>query len=114
MTSHSTFDAAIDAALASIPDELWAEIDNVGVTVEQEAPGQPHLYGLYHGVPLTKRSILASGGLPDTITIFRLPILRDFGHDPRQLQQQIRITVLHEIGHYFGISEARLRELGYG
>lgn len=108
------FDRVVDAALASIPDELWAEVNNVEVFVEDEAPDQPHLYGLYHGVPLTQRSVWAVGMQPDGITIYRLPLTRDFGRDLAALQHQIRITVLHEIGHYFGIGEQRLRDLGYG
>ncbi|MCB0877411.1 MAG: metallopeptidase family protein [Thermoleophilia bacterium] len=112
MDEHE-FRARVDAALHSIPDELWNEIDNVEIVVDDEAPGRPHLYGLYHGVPLTERSVWSSGGMPDSITIYRLPIVRDFGHDPALLERQIRITVLHEIGHYFGIDEDRLRALGY-
>lgn len=114
MITNEEFERVVDDALRSIPDELWTEIDNVEVFVEDQAPGQPHLYGLYHGIPLTRRSVFSGGQLPDGITIYRRPIVRDFGHDRAALQQQIRITVLHEIGHYFGISEQRLRELGYG
>lgn len=113
MDEHE-FRTHVDAALRSIPDELWNEIDNVEIIVADEAPGQPHLYGRYHGVPLTRRSVWSPGSLPDSITIFRRPIVRDFGRDPRELERQIHVTVLHEIGHYFGIDEARLRELGYG
>ena len=112
MDEHQ-FRARVDAALRSIPDELWREVDNVEIIVEEEAPGRPHLYGLYHGVPLTRRSVWSPGGVPDSITIYRRPIIRDFGADPALLERQIRITVLHEIGHYFGIGEERLRELGY-
>jgi predicted Zn-dependent protease with MMP-like domain len=113
MDDHQ-FRTHVDAALRSIPDDLWDEIDNVEIIVEDEAPGQPHLYGLYHGVPLTRRSVWSAGGPPDSITIFRRPIVRDFGGDPHELQRQIHRTVLHEIGHYFGIGEQRLRDLGYG
>jgi predicted Zn-dependent protease with MMP-like domain len=114
MLSSQAFDAAVDAALAEIPDDLWAEVDNVDISVEDEAPGEPHLYGRYHGVPLTDRSVFATTGAPDGIVIYRAPLLRDHGHDRAQLQRQIRITVLHEVGHYFGLDERRLAELGYG
>ncbi len=113
MIGNEEFERVVDAALRSIPDELWAKVDNVEVFVEDEAPGDPHLYGLYHGVPLTERSVFGPGTMPDGITIYRRPIIRDFGNDPVELERQIRVTVLHEIGHYFGLDEQRLHELGY-
>jgi predicted Zn-dependent protease with MMP-like domain len=111
--NREEFDRAVRQALNTIPEDLWKEINNVQIVVEDEAPGQPHLYGLYHGIPLTKRSVWQGGALPDQITIYRKPITRDFGHNAAQLENQIRITVLHEVGHYFGIGEDRLHELGY-
>jgi predicted Zn-dependent protease with MMP-like domain len=114
MISNEQFDAVVDAALRSIPDELWAEVDNLEVFVEDQAPGEPHLYGLYTGVPRTERTVFSPGEGPGGVTIYRQPLIRDYGSRPERLQEQIRITVLHEIGHYFGMSEERLRELGYG
>ena len=106
-----TFDDHVKAALDSLPPRLAAALDNVAVVVEDEHPDDPDLFGLYEGVPLPERGDMA-GALPDRITIFRLPLEDEFA-DPRELEHEIRITVLHELGHYFGLDEDRLAELGY-
>jgi predicted Zn-dependent protease with MMP-like domain len=84
----------------------------VAVVVEDENPEDPDLFGLYHGVPLPERGSGYSGALPDKISIYRLPLEDEF-EDPAELEAEIRITVLHELAHYFGIDEDRLAELGY-
>jgi len=106
------FEDEVRRALDELPPELGKGLRNVAVLIEDERPGEPALFGLYEGVPLPKRR---SGEpvTPDTITIFRRPLER-FCHDPDELKEQIRVTVLHELAHYFGIEEERLRELGYG
>lgn len=106
-----TFDDHVKAALDSLPPHLAAALDNVAVVVEDEHPDDPDLFGLYEGIPLPERGDMA-GALPDRITIFRLPLEEEFG-DPGELEREIRITVLHELGHYFGLDEDRLAELGY-
>ena len=106
-----TFDDHVKAALDSLPPRLAAALDNVAVVVEDEHPDDPDLFGLYEGVPLPERGDMA-GALPDRITIFRLPLEDEFA-DPQELEREIRITVLHELGHYFGLDEDRLAELGY-
>lgn len=99
------------AALDSLPAELARALRNVAVVVEDEHPDDPDLFGLYEGVPLPERGDEA-GQLPDRITIFRLPLEDEFP-DPADLEREIRITVLHELGHLFGLDEDRLAELGY-
>jgi predicted Zn-dependent protease with MMP-like domain len=106
-----TFDDHVRAALDELPPHLAAALENVAVVVEDEHPDDPDLLGLYHGVPLTERGDMA-GMPPDTISIYRLPLEESFP-DPDELQEEIRITVLHELAHYFGLDEDRLAELGY-
>ena len=106
-----TFDDHVRAALDSLPPELARALRNVAVVVEDENPDDPDLFGLYEGVPLPERGDEA-GSLPDRIAIYRRPLGDEFP-DPRDLQREIRITVLHELGHYFGLDEDRLAELGY-
>jgi predicted Zn-dependent protease with MMP-like domain len=106
-----TFDDHVRAALDALPPEIAAALHNVAVVVEEEHADDPDLFGLYEGVPLTERGDDA-GALPDKITIYRRPLLEEFP-DPRELEREIRITVLHELGHYFGLDEDRLAELGY-
>jgi predicted Zn-dependent protease with MMP-like domain len=106
-----TFDDHVRAALDALPPEIAAALRNVAVVVEEEHPEDPDLFGLYEGVPLPERGDDA-GALPDKITIFRRPLQEEFP-DPRELEREIRITVLHELGHYFGLDEDRLAELGY-
>ncbi len=109
------FEELVGYALDMIPDELAKMIANVVVLIEDDSPpDSPTLLGLYRGIPLTERgSATYSGFLPDSITIYRRPIL-SICHSYEQVIRQVRITVAHEVGHYFGIEEDRLHDLGYG
>jgi predicted Zn-dependent protease with MMP-like domain len=107
------FDELVSQALDTLPPELAGLMNNVAVFVEDQKPGRPGLLGLYEGVPLTKRGHYYSGHLPDRITIYRKPIQRRCSSQ-EQVVEQVRITVVHEVGHHFGIPESRLHELGYG
>lgn len=106
-----SFDDHVRAALDGLPAEIAAALDNVAVVVEREHPDDPDLYGLFDGVPLTEGPP-APGQLPSRITIYRRPLEEDFD-EPTELEHEIRVTVLHELGHYFGLDEGRLAELGY-
>ena len=106
-----TFEDHVRAALDELPPHIAKALENVAVVVEDENPEEPDLLGLYHGVPLPERGDMA-GSLPDTISIYRIPLEESFP-DPDELREEIRITVLHELGHYFGLDEDRLEELGY-
>ena len=106
-----TFGDHVRAALDELPPHLAAALTNVAVVVEDENPDDPDLLGLYHGVPLPERGDMA-GMPPDTISIYRIPLEESFP-DPNELRDEIRITVLHELAHYFGLDEDRLAELGY-
>ena len=106
-----TFDDHVRAALDELPPKLAAALTNVAVVVEDENPEDPDLFGLYHGVPLPERGDMA-GSLPDKTSIYRIPLEESF-EDPEELRGEIRITVLHELAHYFGLDEDRIAELGY-
>lgn len=97
-----------------IPPKLAARVVNVAVLVKDEPPpGNSNLLGLYEGIPLTMRgSTSYAGVLPDSVTIFRGPICR-MCDTPEQVIKEVRITVIHEFGHYFGMDDDRLHELGY-
>ncbi len=105
------FDRLVDDALDGLPEDLRGLMSNVAVVVEDEpAPGQ-RLLGLYQGVPLTRRGAYYGNVLPDKITIYRGPLERIYGHDPRLLATQVKRVVLHEVAHHFGISDERLVEI---
>ena len=106
-----TFDDHVRAALDELPPEMAVALTNVAVVIEDENPDDPDLFGLYHGVPLPERGDMA-GVPPDKISIYRLPLEETFP-DADDLREEIRITVLHELGHYFGLDEDRIAELGY-
>jgi predicted Zn-dependent protease with MMP-like domain len=106
-----TFEDHVRAALDELPPNIADALRNVAVVVEEENPEDPDLFGLYHGVPLPERGDVA-GTLPDKISIYRIPLEESFP-DPEELHEEIRITVLHELGHYFGLDEDRIAELGY-
>ena len=110
----SEFEEHVRRAVDSLPDELRRAMENVAIVVEEENAEDSDVFGLYTGVPLTERGSGYAGSLPDTIEIYRRPLEEEFGDDPSLLEEEIRITVLHEIAHHFGIDEDRLEELGYG
>jgi predicted Zn-dependent protease with MMP-like domain len=107
------FEEHVRRALDSLPAELRQAMSNVEIVVCPENPDDPDLFGLYTGIPLTERDSGYAGVLPDKIEIYRLPLEEEFGDDPAVLEEEIRITVLHELGHHFGIDEDRLDELGW-
>ena len=97
-----TFEEHVRRALDALPPELARGLDNVAVVVEDERRGDPDVYGYFEG----------GGYLPAKVTIYRRPLEEDYA-DPRELEREIRVTVLHELAHYFGLDEDRLEELGY-
>jgi predicted Zn-dependent protease with MMP-like domain len=105
------FEDHVLRALESLPPDLRRAMSNVEIVVEDENPEDPDLFGLYLGVPLTDRGSSYAGVLPDKIAIYRLPLEDEFADDPEALEDEIRITVLHEVAHHFGIDEDRLSEL---
>jgi len=98
----TTFDEHVAAALDSLPPHLAAALDNVAVVIEEANREEPDLYGLFDWPEY----------MPAKISIYRRPLEEDFS-DPAELEEQIRITVLHELAHYFGMDEDRLADLGY-
>ncbi|MEX0817295.1 MAG: metallopeptidase family protein [Gaiellales bacterium] len=112
--SDLTFEDHVRSALESLPAELRDAMSNVEIVVEDENRDDPDLFGLYLGVPLVDRGEGYAGALPDKIAVYRIPLEEEFGHDPEVLEEEIRITVVHEIAHHFGIDEDRLAELGWG
>ena len=111
LDSAEQFEQYAQDALDSLPSDLRGRISNVEIVVEEEPPRGEPLLGLYQGVPLTRRSSHYGGVLPDKISIYYRPLLRYY-HTPEQLRRQVRKTVIHEIAHFFGISDERLRDLG--
>jgi predicted Zn-dependent protease with MMP-like domain len=120
--TREAFEKLVAEALDELPPEFAEKLENVEVVIEDDpspdelggrelAPGHL-LLGLYHGVPLTHRSVFATSLFPERITIFQRP-LETISRTPREVIANVRHTVLHEIAHHFGISDARLRELGY-
>ncbi len=107
------FEELVSAALDGVPPELAALMDNVVVLVEPKPPADdPDLLGLYDGVPLTERDSGYTFREPDRILIFREPLL-DMCDTETQLVDEVRITVVHEIAHHFGIDDEALHGLGY-
>lgn len=110
--SEPEFEALVADALDGVPPELADLMDNVVILVEDEAPNDaPELLGLYEGTPLTERGDYG-GVLPDTIHLFRLPILR-ICETYDEAVEEVAVTVVHEIAHHFGIDDDRLHELGW-
>ncbi len=105
-----TFEALVAESLATIPDELRSEMENVAIIIDDESPPGP-LFGLYEGIPLTSRTGYA-GVTPDRITLYLATICRS-ARTTEDLAHRVRVTLLHEVGHHFGIGESRLRELGW-
>jgi predicted Zn-dependent protease with MMP-like domain len=107
------FEELVSDALDLIPPQLARAIDNVVVLVSDRHPDDPDLLGLYEGIALTERDSSYGGALPDTITIFRGPLLEICETD-EDVIAEVAITVIHEMAHHFGIDDERLHELGWG
>lgn len=97
-----TFESIVARALDSLPPHIARGLDNVAVVIEEQNPDDPDLFGLFQEDP----------HLPATISIYRRPLQESFP-DPGELEREIRITVLHELAHYFGLEEDRIADLGY-
>jgi predicted Zn-dependent protease with MMP-like domain len=120
---YSEIRKEVTRVLDRLPRRFREQLRNVEFVVEERPsvellraegldPRQDTLYGIYQGVPLPARSHLDPPLLPDKITIFAEPLMEDFP-DPEELREEIRLTVLHEIAHYFGIDEEAIEGLGY-
>jgi predicted Zn-dependent protease with MMP-like domain len=100
--NRRVFEEHVQRALDSLPPRIGEALENVAVVVEEADADDPDLFGLWQSHEF----------LPDKITIFRKPLVEAFS-DPEELEEEIRVTVLHELAHYFGMDEDRLEELGY-
>jgi predicted Zn-dependent protease with MMP-like domain len=100
--NRRAFEEHVRRALDALPPRLAAALENVAVVVAEADPDEPDLFGLWESHEY----------MPDKITIFRRPLVEAFP-DPAELEEEIRVTVFHELAHYFGIDEDRLEELGY-
>jgi len=120
--SEEEFDRIVEEAIDNLPDEFRDALEEIEIVVDEE-PSRDQLaktrtgrryslLGLYEGVPLEKRSVFQATHLPDRITLFRRSI-EEFCRTREDMVDQIQRTLLHEIGHYFGLNDKRLRELGY-
>ena len=108
---RARFEELVGEALAEIPKGFRKLIDNVTVMVEDDCPPGTSLLGLYHGVPYPHRSPGSYGNLaPDVIVIYQRPI-ESISRTDEDIKDNVRDTVLHEVGHYFGLGEAELREI---
>ena len=105
------FEEMVAKAMDELPENFKRQISNVAILVEHN-PGPRRLLGLYEGIPLTSRTTQYAGALPDRITIYRLAICA-ICRTEDEVTEQVRRTVIHEVGHYFGIDDDRLRELGW-
>ena len=121
--NHNELREEVARVLDKLPRRFRRQLRNLEIVVEEKPDPElllsvgldPHhqtLYGLYQGIPLPDRSAFYPPILPDKITIFSEPLLRDFP-DPDGLREQIRTTVLHEIAHYFGMDDDEIDKLGY-
>lgn len=107
------FYALAEEALATLPEELLDDLENVAIVVEDEPEDGSETLGVYKGTALTERDSSWFGMLPDRVVLFRGPLSR-MCEDEDELFEEIAITLIHEIGHYHGIDEERLHELGWG
>ncbi|MGD0256079.1 MAG: metallopeptidase family protein [Acidimicrobiales bacterium] len=112
VVSQDRFEQLVGDALDSLPHELGTAMENVAVLVEDRARGRS-LFGLYEGIPLTKRGPDSyKGVMPDRITLYQETICQVCSTEAEVIEQ-VRKTVIHEVAHHFGISDPRLEELGW-
>jgi predicted Zn-dependent protease with MMP-like domain len=124
-TKRDRFDSLLESVLQELPEFVRKQLEEIPVIVEDEPSpelleemgleeGESDLCGLHSGVPLTERAPTIPSVQGSSILLFRGPILRLASGDEKTLEEEIRITLLHEIGHHFGFSEEELEEMGYG
>jgi predicted Zn-dependent protease with MMP-like domain len=117
------FEALVREAIDELPEEFARALDNVAIVIEDEPspallralgldPRRDTLFGLYQGVPLNQRSVTSPGALPDKISIYSRP-LRRACRSPARLRREVRTTLIHEIGHFFGMRDDEIEALGY-
>lgn len=121
--SPERFAEIVAEAIDSIPESIHRHVENLAIVVEDEPdretlldlgldPDEDSLYGFYDGTPITERGDAFGGMLPDRIVIYYLPLTEDFG-DEYHLRREIQRTVIHEVGHYFGLSDREIERMGY-
>ena len=110
--SAADFEELVGEALDELPPALARLMDNVAIFVEDEAPGDEELLGIYEGIALTERDRYGFGELPDRIVLFREPLLA-VCDDLAELRDEIHVTLVHEIAHYYGIDDEELHRLGW-
>lgn len=111
--TEERFNEMVNAALDQIPDPFARQMRNLAILVRDYNEDGRRLLGLYVGVPLPEQQHNNSGHLPDTIFIYKREI-EGICHSEQEVADQVKVTVFHEVGHYFGLSEERLHELGWG
>jgi predicted Zn-dependent protease with MMP-like domain len=121
--SHKEFESIVEQALGRIPEMFRAQLNNLTMILEDRPsldllqemslPPDDTLFGVFTGIPLPERSVMEAPPEPDVILIFMEPLMAAC-HSREELEEEISITVVHEIAHYLGLSEDRLQELGYG
>jgi predicted Zn-dependent protease with MMP-like domain len=109
--NHKTFERYVTQAVQSLPDQFKEALSNIEIVIEDHAQGEP-LLGLYEGIPLPERE-MGGPSIPDKISIYREEIL-SMGLSGIELVEEIRLTVLHEIGHYFGLDDEELEQFEPG
>ncbi len=109
--SEEHFDNLVDDAIDKIPQNFLDQLGNVAIQVQPAHPENPYLLGLYEGVPLTERSA-NHWGFPDVITLYSQNLCM-ISNSEAELVENIRVTLLHEVGHFFGLDEDDLERLGY-
>ncbi|MCF8078348.1 MAG: metallopeptidase family protein [Desulfobacterales bacterium] len=121
--SHKEFERIVEGALARIPQAIRDHMQNLAISIEKrpdaelleemDVPPGETLFGIYTGIPLPERSAMEPPLYPDTILIFKEPLER-YCETIEELQEEIEITVVHEVAHYVGLSDEGLADLGYG
>ena len=111
--SDEAFEEMINDALDTIPDNFAQHMTNMVILARDYNPDNPTLLGLFEGVPLTKQHSNHSGVLPDAVFVYK-NALEAICVDEEQLRHEVKVTVLHEVGHYFGLEEHELHALGWG
>lgn len=111
--SDADFERMVGEVFDALPDDMVRGVENVAILIENQPVGErPRLFGLYSGRPLKTRGVYGFGELPDRITLFQNN-MQEHSTDLESLRTRVRITLVHEIGHYFGLDDAKLGELGW-